>query len=373
MREIKSLTGLRGYAALWVCLHHYHYGDYAGELNWYLKLAKQGSWGVIIFFVLSGFIMAYVYQSWFREGCSRREYWHFMFIRFARVYPLHLLTLLLWLGFCVIGFIGYNQNDTAYTFVLNLLLLHAWGFTDAISWNQPSWSISTELFCYLVFPFWIAKVCQLNSRQISLGMLVIALAIIYPPHVKLTKFILGWFDKKLVIHQFEYGFSMITWFFDFALGSMLFGLVSAKAGEGLKWSTLSELAVCVSLVVMALMATKGGELGAGIVNAVVALTTVLLIHGLYRGSVLGDHLFGCRLAVFLGNVSYGLYLSHIMTPLVINQIFIRLGSGQRMTAWPMGVQLIVALAVAALLHHGFEKPARRWIRSRWTVSGGVPA
>jgi peptidoglycan/LPS O-acetylase OafA/YrhL len=369
MREIKSLTGLRGYAALWVCLHHYHYGDYAGELSWYLKLAKQGSWGVIIFFVLSGFIMAYVYQSWFREGCNRREYWHFMFIRFARVYPLHLLTLLLWLGFCVIGFIGYNQNDTAYTFILNLLLLHAWGFTDAISWNQPSWSISTELFCYLVFPVWMLYVRGLEARWLPAALALIMAAILFPPHILLAKAALSQFGRTLDAQRFAYGLSLLSWFLVFALGALWFQAIqSIRVGQ-----ISANLAVLAGLVLLSLMVGGADELPPKAIRPIITLASAVLIFGLYHQARLGDWCFGNVFAVFLGNVSYGLYLSHIMTPLVIDQTFMRLGSVQRMTAWPMGVQLIVALAIAALLHHGFEKPARRWIRSRWSVSGGVPA
>ena len=369
MREIKSLTGLRGYAALWVCLHHYHYGDYSGELSYYLKLAKQGSWGVIIFFVLSGFIMAYVYQSWFRDGLNRREYSHFMFIRFARVYPLHLLTLLLWLGFCVIGFIGYNQNDTAYTFVLNLLLLHAWGFTDAISWNQPSWSISTELFCYLVFPVWMIYVRGLKVRNLLPALMLIMLAILFPPHILLAKAVLSHFGKTLDAQRFGYGLSLLSWFLVFALGAVWFQAIrTVRAGQ-----IPANLAVLDGVFILLLMVGISDDLPPKVIRPVITLTTAVLIFGLYHQARLGDWCFGNPVAVFLGNVSYGLYLSHIMTPLVIDQTFMHLGSPLRMTAWPMGSQLIIALAVAALLHYGFEKPARRWIRSRWTLSRGVPA
>ena len=361
MRDIKSLTGLRGYAALWVCLHHYNYGRYEGNLDFYLNFAKQGSWGVIIFFVLSGFIMAYVYQSWFRGAWDRVEYARFMAIRFARVYPLHFLTLLAWLGFCLIGFIGFNNNDTAYTFVLNLFLLHAWGFTDSISWNQPSWSISTEMFCYLVFPFWMAGVRRIRPRFLYPGILIVLLAVAYPLHVQLVKWVLSWFGTKLVVHGFEYGLSMLTWFFTFALGTMLF---QAITGRGTRQG-MANAAVIGGLILILLMVDKGHDLSSGFIRSMISAATAILIYGLYNESKIGNWLFGNRLAVFLGNVSYGLYLSHIMTPLVLDQMFMRLHSAQRMTAWPMWLQVSVALAVAALLHYRFEKPSRYWMRSRW--------
>ncbi len=43
------------------------------------------------------------------------------------------------------------EVNNAYSFVLNLLLLHSMGFIDYLSWNAPSWSISVEFYTYLVF------------------------------------------------------------------------------------------------------------------------------------------------------------------------------------------------------------------------------
>lgn len=41
-----------------------------------------------------------------------------------------------------------SPSDNSYAFLLNVFLIQAWGFTDLVSWNQPSYSISTEMFAY---------------------------------------------------------------------------------------------------------------------------------------------------------------------------------------------------------------------------------
>jgi peptidoglycan/LPS O-acetylase OafA/YrhL len=132
MKDIKALTGIRGFASVWVCVHHYAYSTLGAEDRGLpLNFLTQGHWGVIIFFVLSGFILSYVYASWFTIPFTSSDYLKFIKLRIARVYPLHLATLIMWLIACLLGFIGFNSNDSLYTFVLNLLLVHAWGFTPS--------------------------------------------------------------------------------------------------------------------------------------------------------------------------------------------------------------------------------------------------
>lgn len=361
MRDIKSLTGLRGFSALWVCLHHYNYGHYNGDnLGPYYNFSKQGSWGVIIFFVLSGFVMAYVYNEWFRNRPTKREYLNFIGLRIARVYPLHLLTLLLWLGFCLIGFIGFNSNDSIYTFVLNLLLLQAWGFTPSISWNQPSWSISVEMFAYLLFPWWIFIAQKVHLRLLGIGLILLLLFIIYPPHVRFLRLLFTMADQKLLVHQFDYGLSMITWFYNFAFGTFIFLFIARQKFNRLQIEGFFILGILLILG----MVSIADYLGSGVISAGVSLATGILVSGLYNNSRLGDIILGNRPAVFLGNISYALYLSHIMTPLVVNQVFMRLHLNWRMTNWLMPIQLFVAVFVASLLFHNFEKPSRLWWRSK---------
>ena len=343
MRDIKALTGLRGYAALMVCLHHYNYKKSG---TWFFDLVAKGDWGVIVFFVLSGFILAYVYQDWFRKGWNRTEYFRFLRLRFARVYPLHLLTLLLWLLLVALGRIGLGDNDTPYTFGLNLMLLHAWGFTPSISWNQPSWSISSEFFCYLLFSMVIVASRKLHSGAKLILMVFLLLEPMYHPYAYLVMLVFHKLGIKFVIHQFDYGISVVDWFCTFAFGMLTFLVVKARPAR----KTLAELLVVMGLVLLGYgVAVNMSE--SGQIRVLVTFASALIIAGIHMESRVGDLLIGNRVAVFLGDVSYALYLSHIMLRQILNK------------SWPMWAQVLAALAVAAVLHYGFEKPCRNWLRS----------
>lgn len=343
MRDIRALTGLRGYAALMVCLHHLNY-RLTG--NWFYYLAGKGDWGVIVFFVLSGFILAYVYRGWFANGCSGVEYFRFMRLRLARIYPLHLLTLLLWGGMILIGRILPTENETIFTFLLNLTLTHAWGFTPSISWNQPSWSISSEFFCYLLFPLVLVFARKVKSSVRILIMILLLLETYFHFYAILIKVVTNHYHLKYAVHQFGYGISLIDWFCTFTFGMLSFALIANRnAGR-----CLAETLVVLGLGLLAGFVAYNVEHG-GQVRVMVSFIASLIIVGIYFESRIGNAFFGNRFAVFLGDISYALYLSHIL----LQQFVIR---------WPMWSQVLAAISVAALLHYFFERPCRDWLRKR---------
>ena len=160
-------------AALAVVLHHYqHFYFFGGSKNtnsyltsaniseqpfyqYFYYLYEAGAAGVHFFWVISGFIFASVY---FSKKVTGKE---FFISRFARLYPLHFLTLMVILCLQIISslFYGFFQiyefNDVKH-FVLNMFFMSSWGFESGVSYNGPIWSVSVEILVYLVF-FMIQK------------------------------------------------------------------------------------------------------------------------------------------------------------------------------------------------------------------------
>lgn len=139
--QIASLTGLRFVAAFAVFVHHM--ANRFGVPQFRVAL---GALGVSFFFVLSGFILTYVYDGRLKKDGIRRFY----FTRFARIWPLHFVTLLMVLFLVGQWFVGFDIR----VLLGNLLLIQSWipdnNFT--FSMNNVAWSISTEMFFYVMFP-----------------------------------------------------------------------------------------------------------------------------------------------------------------------------------------------------------------------------
>jgi peptidoglycan/LPS O-acetylase OafA/YrhL len=154
--EIRPLTSIRGIAAMAVVLYHFqgNFSDkfYLGNVT---LLFSRGYLWVDFFFLLSGFILTHVHAEEFIHGPA--PYRTFLLKRIARVYPLHVFTLFVLL-LPVFWPTAQAMKDTrtVSSFVSNLLMVHAWGFTNHLSWNYPSWSISNEWAAYLLFPLIVA-------------------------------------------------------------------------------------------------------------------------------------------------------------------------------------------------------------------------
>src|SRR5258708_21739589 len=113
----------------------------------------NGSFGLLVdmFFILSGFVISSSYPA---KSTGTQSYFRFMIRRVARIYPLHVLTLFLFVGLTLLGIADSTLTSTGNLsdFFYNLFLVQAWGVTDHLSFNSPAWSISAELFCYILFP-----------------------------------------------------------------------------------------------------------------------------------------------------------------------------------------------------------------------------
>jgi peptidoglycan/LPS O-acetylase OafA/YrhL len=119
----------------------------------------RGGYGVSFFFVLSGFILAYVYWDDFQGGVTRPAYRRYAVARFARIYPAYVLGLLL-ITF-LYDFINWKMArgvrlsaEPVTSWLMNLFALQTFSLSYATQqvWNGPAWSISTEFGFYILCP-----------------------------------------------------------------------------------------------------------------------------------------------------------------------------------------------------------------------------
>uniref|UniRef100_UPI003B3A7C47 acyltransferase family protein n=1 Tax=Spirosoma sp. TaxID=1899569 RepID=UPI003B3A7C47 len=138
---------------------------------------------VDFFFVLSGFVIVYNYKS----ISSFDQFKTFLQKRIVRVYPLHFLMLMAFLGIelskhSLSAYIHVNrlenEHNNIYSFFTSLFLVNSikmFGIKD-VSWNIPSWSISAEMISYIVFGLTLVLLSYYNLQRIkSYTFLVIAI------------------------------------------------------------------------------------------------------------------------------------------------------------------------------------------------------
>ena len=156
--HLRALTGLRAFAAAWVVLFHGSaiFATWAPISAKLLPITGVGFLGVDLFFALSGFILCHRYLDKLGSQFSLVETREFLCLRIARIYPVLVFTLAVFVVY--VGILAILGTNTGWDPKLpvsdipeNLLLIHAW-FNQPASWNVPSWSVSMEWLAYLTFP-----------------------------------------------------------------------------------------------------------------------------------------------------------------------------------------------------------------------------
>lgn len=147
-KQVGSLTGLRGLAAILVMFYHFRLYDHVG--GWLQTAIKHGYLSVDLFFVLSGFVMSLTYREMFLRGYGIKLHLRFLGLRLARIYPIYAVVTIATIAVKV-GVHGSQAVVHAREIIGNALLIQNWGLCESIV--GPSWSISVEWALYLIFPF----------------------------------------------------------------------------------------------------------------------------------------------------------------------------------------------------------------------------
>lgn len=335
--ELPSLTSLRIFAASIVVL--YHFKTNVALPEWVLGPLEFGQTGVDLFFMLSGFILAYVYRPQF----AARAFDHKRFLqkRLARIYPVHIVTMAIVAGWYLweqttLGGVGPNPYDV----LANVLLVHAWGAVDGLTLNYPSWSISAEWFAYLAFPIPMLIAFRQKRVLLALGFALAAFGVAYWGVAEA--------GKPLLQQTSLLSLGRIA--IEFFVGVTLFAAASTRARETL-WILLAAFAA-------SLVACAAGVVDAGLP---VVMAMPLAIFVLFRRPKLMAH----RALVYGGHISYSLYMVHALVQII------GFGTVERLTDYPprqlptwwLAPAIIVTFVAAAALYHFVEEPGRRWITS----------
>lgn len=146
--RLPALSGIRCFAALNIVFFHFSNPHWFGPLS---PVIDGGYISVSFFLLLSGFILTYNYADRAAQGkLTARSFWQ---ARFSRIYPIYLFSLLLSLGMLVEEFHVRTHGQFALGLVLTPLMLQGWHPKLTTFWNTPAWTMSTEAFFYLIFPW----------------------------------------------------------------------------------------------------------------------------------------------------------------------------------------------------------------------------
>jgi peptidoglycan/LPS O-acetylase OafA/YrhL len=360
--RLDALTSLRFFAAFAIVIHH--------NRGFLLPSETLAEWplgqGVSLFFVLSGFILVHVYP----ELPSKEAVRGFWLARIGRIWPAHLVALTLVL--IITGTQTLGGHSPA-IFLANLFMIHSWipSREYFFSFNALSWTISTELGFYVLFPFliyrfgatWMWKL--LAAAALLLGIIVSCTIWKIPSYSDsyngVTNFSLLYISPLGRLFEFVLGMSTALWWHR----------LRPLVGSNVWIWTLAEVAAvgaalwCMRygtyyLIQMAQL-TKLPVAQEWLIHAGSCFSFAALIWIMASGTGLIGRFFSSPLFVFLGEISYATYMLHqVMMDAYRNYL-------PWLPAIPHQLEFLafaaVLLVTSALVYLFIEQPLRTRIRS----------
>ena len=354
--RLPSLTSTRMFAALLVALHHTRgTWQHFPLVKW---LGQMGWLGVTYFFILSGFVLMWN----FKEGEAKKT---FILRRIIRIYPLHLVTLLL----AIVGYFVWHQPLAGYvgtpqSTLANLLLVQNWlpGHVEVRhAWNGPAWSLSSEFFFYLIAPFlfsWMLKKSWLDQK---LDILLWGWACLLC--FCLLALVMHW---SVMLDFMDY--SPLICLFDFILGAC--GVLLWKSGWRFRSGGLAFLAMTAPIVIYSLLTPDTDEYRRNpfmiylFIPGAFLMMMAMVAHDVEGRKNWLHH----PVLILLGEASFALYMIHalwlgvffnikeVLFPVVnTNPVW-----GDVATLGYLTTAVLLSVAV----YVGLERPVRSWLMRR---------
>lgn len=328
INRIPGFDLLRGICAIAVLVYHVLAWNEVAHIH------NLGTYGVYIFFSLSGASMYVAYAQKFKKGYSLSR---FLILRLVRLVPLYLLAMIIALlvKFVLLGF-DLQKFGAAF---LNLFFLFGFGNPGLTSQVTGGWSLGIEFVFYMIFPIVLSFV-------IGRGWQWVLVITFFTQHV-FVNMVLG--NEKSLIENWGNYTQFLAFIFYFFAGCVIGRLALERPPV---WPGLP--AFVVALFVLALSSgdrssdTLIGITGAGL--SLVAITAVASSATLRFGS------FGLWVADLLGKSSYGIYLLHPFIAGIMKKFLAPLP----LVVLTLASSMILALA----LERFFERPIQRYFRKK---------
>ena len=335
MKYIPALDGVRALAILLVLLFHWFPMDH------WVNVLPNGPTGVTLFFVLSGYLISTILMGQQAAGSFLHSFKNFVIRRALRIFPIYFLVLL---GLLVGKRIGiqvvtdfYEHPLYYWTYLYNHWLEQQKDWSDMLS---PYWSLSVEEQFYIVWPFFMLLIPS-GKRLVAFLWSVIGLGIL---------------ARYISVHALHgIGVYMITCVDTFAWGALLaYYMRSGRSAELGIWVRRLWIPVLILWIMLCVWHTDTDLVKQLLFRTLTSMVSVALLFQAMQEGVLA-RIFSWTPLRKVGQMSYGIYLYHMLVPDLCYQIAARLHIPLPADPYHL-IGLIALFVVAALSYRWIEKP-----------------
>lgn len=346
--RIEQLTFTRFVAALLIVFFHFGGGTYQFTNVYTRFLFKQANVGVSYFFILSGFVMIIAYHK-----KKKVIFLDYMRNRFARIYPVYFIAIVL---FFFIVFI--SKQASLLDFILNVLMIQAWIPGKALVGNIPAWSISVELLFYVLFPFlYNSLYSKFNYKKLIIPIVIFWAISQIGYNYLLTKELF----PNFIYNNLDVKYQPLFHLNEFLVGNLA-GLFFIK--NKFKNRNYDILIVCLIILLLGLKYPIGLDFHNGFLALIFIPFIVLL--ALNNGFI--TKFFNKRLFVFLGEISFGLYILQFIVWIYISDYRLNKYLGLDKVEdflFCFFLRLVILIILSALSYVYIETPIRNKIKNHF--------
>ena len=365
---ITNLTPIRGIAALLVVIFHF-------EIVLVLFLPRDISsffskcyLMVDLFFIMSGFIIYHVYGEFFKHTIETKTFNKYIRARLARVYPLHIFTLILTIILVVCAHFKWDEFFNPQAIPTHMLMLQSFGLHSIYTWNVPAWSISAEFAAYVIFPLFAFVLYRFKIvTPIVISALIIFIYCLLT--FKLSK-ANGTTSTYNLDVTYNYGY--LRGIAGFLAGGMIYQFYLKKIFYFLK--TDAMLVILFALLFACL------HFGATDLVFIPVFLMLVLSAAYNTGRV--KRFLGNRFLQWLGDISYSVYLMQFPLMLLVIALLPRFGIfwngpySLHLPYWQAALCCLVFLAsligISAVSYQFIERPFRNLINSKFRGINWMP-
>jgi peptidoglycan/LPS O-acetylase OafA/YrhL len=303
------------------------------------SVIQAGYFAIPLFFVLSGYLLGWRYAE---SLTSSRALTRYFWLRLGRIYPVHLASLFLTVILVTRNGWPSEPYYSVGSLAANVLMVHAWQPRFSVTWNFPSWSISSEWFAYLIFPVLIGVMSRLGRS--TLPWRVIGIAVIAAVLFSIRDSLL-FFGLATTVPSFIGGVAL----------ARLYPPGSGTATDGRIAAVLLTAAAALPFII------PSGP----IQSAAYIVLFFALVKCLGAAGNTGPSWWQHRWIVLCGEISYSLYMTHaIAIPFIASAIPLLVASAPIMVRIAfVGASLILIAGLSVLMHYTVERPARAFSRN----------
>jgi peptidoglycan/LPS O-acetylase OafA/YrhL len=344
-KKFPELESLRGLAAMLVFFHHLPKWNPILNIN----LINNGYLMVELFFVLSGFVICKAYAD---KLNSWRDIFKFQFLRFGRLYPVHIFFLLMFISIEITKYIyiAWGNSLKVAPFTTNsfealieqlLLLQSVLPNGNATTYNPPAWSISVEFYTYLIF----ALLILLNKKPGRIFLIISSISVL------------------ILIIDITYEMkNLIRCFAGFFLGCSISCFLHKITTKPSRYISLQLL-----LLLIVFLQTKNSS---KFDFLIFILTAVLITSLISTSDGILNKILTNKILLWLGEISYTIYMSQVFVIWAVSQFLLRIIKKTEIveqntvclsiyeTVFFVFITVIVVLSFSQVIYLWIEKPLR---------------